>query len=344
MTRHPLLLAVFTTDLLAFLLLAGAAATAFRIALHWNPADTSEKQLRLQARSETAAMAVAWATGLAICATAVLVYALTNILPGLVPGAMCGTGVLQAMESAGPRMLIYRLVALAVLWTGWRVQKVNQFLPEAPLVALHARLVLLALPVLGLALHAAWQATLAMDLQQPVDCCAVIYDQFRTASGARRTMGLGYAAWLTAFGIASIAAAGAALTAWKTPFHRRRHQLLAVLATGWLPIAAITLVRVLAAYHYGVLHHHCPWCLFLPVHHLAGFPVWTAWLLVALETPAALVLSSLSGQPAPGTAVAAGHQAAIAARNTLLAILSFGVLSGGPALLWRLRFGMWLAG
>ncbi len=116
MTRHPLLLAVLTADLMGFLLLLAAAATAFRIALHWNPAETDRRQLRLQARSETAALAVSGAFGLHLFASVVLIYGLTNILPGVVPGAMCGTGVLQAMQSGGARMLIYRCGATAVFW------------------------------------------------------------------------------------------------------------------------------------------------------------------------------------------------------------------------------------
>ena len=344
MTRHPLLFAVFTTDILTFLLILGASATAFRIALHWDPQNTGAEQLRLQARSETATLAVAWAFGLHLFATATLVYAMTNILPGMVPGAMCGTGVLQAMSSSGLRMLVYRLVGLAILWVWWRVENVNQSLPEAPLIPITARLVLLVLPVLGLALQASWQAALSMDFQQPVDCCAVVYDQFQTLRAAQRTLGINDAVWLTAFGAMTIALLAAAWAAWKFPTRRRAHLLLAALTIGWLPIAAITLVRVLAACHYGVLHHHCPWCLFLPEHRLIGFPLWTSWLLVALEMLSALVLSALSVRQSPLVRRHACEQAATSARNTLLAALIFVLLSAGPAVWWRLHFGMCLTG
>ena len=338
MTRHPLLLAVFTTDILTFLLILGASMTAFRIALHWDPQDTGARQLRLQAQSETAALAVFWAFGLHLFATMALIYAMTNILPGMVPGAMCGTGVLQAMHSGGPRMLIYRLVGLAILWVWWRMENVNLSLPEAPLVTVTARMVLLALPVFGLALQASWQAALSLDFQQPVDCCAVVYDQFHSLQEARRTLGAGNAVWLTSYGPLTLALAATAMTAWKSPGRRWIHLLLATIAILWLPIAAITLTRVFAAYHYGVLHHHCPWCLFLPEHHLIGFPIWTAWMLVAMESLSALMLSALSVRHH------AWDQAARAARNALLAALLFALLSAGPAVWWRLHFGMWLTG
>ena len=339
MTRHPLLLAVFTTDLLAFLLMLGASAIAFQMTLHWNPQDTGARQLRLQTRSEITALAVAWAFGLHLFATMALVYAMTNILPGMVPGAMCGTGVLQAMHSGGPRMLIYRLIGLTILWIWWRLEKVNRSLPEAPLVPVNARIVLLALPVFGLALHASWQATQAMDFQQAVDCCAVIYDQFDTLREARQTLGIGAGVWLTAFGALTVAMTSVALATWKTPSRRRANLLLAALAMLWLPIAAVTLVRVFTAYHYGVLHHHCPWCLFLPEHHLAGFPLWASWMLVAMEAVAALVLSSLAVRQPPPVWRKACEQAGQAARNTLLAALLFSLLSDrtGPVVASALR-------
>jgi len=344
MTRHPLMFAVFTTDILTFLLILDASATAFRIALHWDPHDTGVKQLRLQSRSETAALAVAWAFGLHLFATMTLIYAMTNILPGMVPGAMCGTGVLQAMDSGGPRMVIYRLVGLAILWVWRRVENVNQSLPEAPLVPVTARMVLLTLPVLGLALHASWQAALALDFQQPVDCCAVVYDQFQTLREARQTLGVKDTVWLMAFGVMTVTIIAAAWATWKMSSRRGAHLLLASLAMVWLPIAAITLTRVFAAYHYGVLHHHCPWCLFLPEHHLIGFPIWTAWMLVAMEALSALVLTTLTVRQPPPVRHKACDQVAKAARNTLLAALLFALLGAGPAVWWRLHFGMWLIG
>ena len=344
MTRHPLLLAVLTADMMTFLLLLTAAATAFRIALHWNPAETDIRQLRLQARSETAALAVSGAFGLHLFASAVLIYGLTNILPGVVPGAMCGTGVLQAMQSGGPRMLIYRCGATALFWIWWRLEKVNRALPEGPLVPVNARIVLVLLPVCALALHATWQALRAMDLQQPVDCCAVVYDQFQSLGEARRTLGVGNGFWGWAFGVITATLTAVVWAVWRGRPHRWLPLLLTLLAGAWLPIAAVALVRVFAAYHYGVLHHYCPWCLFLPEHHMIGFPVWTAWLIVAYEAPAALVLSAPFIRQLPGVAVPLDDEVRQAARNILTAIIFFALLAAGPAVWWRLHFGMWLSG
>jgi len=344
MTRHPLLLAVLTADMMAFLLLLTGAATAFRIALNWNPQDTGPEQLRLQARSETAALAVYGAFGLHLLGSAILIYGMTNILPGVVPGAMCGTGVLQAMQTEGPRMLIYRFAATAVFWVWWRMEKVNRALPEGALVPLNARMVLMLLPACGLALHATWQALRAMDFQQPVDCCAVVYDQFRSLAEARRTLGVGNVFWGWALVVITPALTTVAGWVWKNPARRWLPLLLVPAAALWLPVAAVALVRILAAYHYGVLHHYCPWCFFLPEHYMVGFPIWAAWLWVALEAPAVVVLSMPLIRQMPGAPAPVNDEVRKAARNILLAIVIFLLLGIGPAVWWRVRFGMWLIG
>ena len=112
----------------------------------------------------------------------------------------------------------------------------------------------------------------------------------------------------------------------------------------WLPLAAVALVRTFAAYHYGVLHHYCPWCLFLPEYDLVGFPVYSAWMLVALEAPAVLVLSARGLRERPSVCPLAEKGTRGAARNILLAGLVFVLLAAGPAVWWRLNFGMWLNG
>jgi hypothetical protein len=185
---------------------------------------------------------------------------------------------------------------------------------------------------------------LAIDLQQPVDCCAVVYDQFRSLDEARQSMGIRNAFWAWSLGVITPALTAAAGLVWKGRPRRWRPLLMVLLAGAWLPIAAIALVRIFAAYHYGVLHHYCPWCLFLPEHHMIGFAVWTAWLLVALEVPAVLVLSAPLVRQRPEMLVPAGDEIRRASRNILLTTIFFVLLVVGPAVWWRLHFGMWLSG
>ena len=75
-----------------------------------------------------------------------------------------------------------------------------------------------------------------------------------------------------------------------------------------------------------------------------GFPIWAAWIVVAFETAASLALFGIASGQAPSAAIAARDQAGKAARNALWASLLFTLLTAGPALGWRLKFGVWLTG
>ena len=77
---------------------------------------------------------------------------------------------------------------------------------------------------------------------------------------------------------------------------------------------------------------------------MIGFPVWTAWLIVAYEAPAALVLSAPFIRQLPGVSIPADAGCRQAARNMLMALVFFVLLSVGPAVWWRWHFGMWLSG
>ena len=109
----------------------------------------------------------------------------------------------------------------------------------------------------------------------------------------------------------------------------------------WVPLTTLVLVRLLAPYHYEVLHHHCPWCLFLGEHGMVGYPLFAALLLVVLEVPAAL-LSGAVGRARPAVAAEATVRVRQAGLRIVVAVLAFVALAGGPALLWRLRHGVWM--
>ena len=108
MIWHPLLIAVVVGDVLSLLLWLGAAATAFQIAIKWIPQSANREQTQLERRAETARLSAKFSLVVFILSTALLIIGITNVLPAIVPGAMCGTGVLQATDGMGTQALIYR--------------------------------------------------------------------------------------------------------------------------------------------------------------------------------------------------------------------------------------------
>jgi hypothetical protein len=111
----------------------------------------------------------------------------------------------------------------------------------------------------------------------------------------------------------------------------------------WLPVAALTLVNNLSAYHYEVLHHHCPWCLFLPEHRLVGYPLYGAMGLIGMEGLTIIILPQMVRE----NPQAFGHaldRCLRAAKRLTIAGAFFLIVALAPAIAWRLRFGVWMSG
>jgi hypothetical protein len=345
MIWHPLVLAVVGLDLLGLLALLFAAAAALQVLLHWAPESAAAGQIILERRAETGALAAGFGFWALLAASLLLVIGITNVLPELVPGAMCGTGVLQATAGAGPRALGFRLGAL-VLLCGWRmVETVNRRHPLRPLTLPAARLLLLALPLCLLAAGATFQALAGLDVHQPVDCCAVVYDQFRPPEIAGRAAGLPDRLWVGLFALGGVVLGALSLRLARAPDPIRGPWpgALAGVALLWAGAAAVALVRVLAAYTYEVLHHHCPWCLFLPEHRFVGFPLFGLLMLTVLEGCGVWTLALVvrrCGLPLPGAA----SRLRAGGWRILWAAVLFSLLAAAPALWWRWRFGVWIGG
>ncbi|MBW2455306.1 MAG: hypothetical protein JRI68_12380 [Deltaproteobacteria bacterium] len=341
MLAHPLVAAVVLVDTLTLVLLAPAAAAAIRVVLGWAPERTHAAQLRLETQAERASVLARYAALCLVVASACLVVAVTVVLPDLVPGAMCGTGVMQATGGLGQRAIALRALAVALL-AGWNVaDRLNRSHPRAPLTVVGARGLLLATPFVLLAVVDTFRALWGVDLSQPVDCCAVVYDQVRPRTGAAAAL-LTADQWLAISGAGTVALL--ALASWLRVQSRGATVVsaaLAVVALAWAPATAFALVDGLAAYHYEVLHHQCPWCLFLGEHYAVGYPLFGAIAWVVLEGFAAFVATRLAAGEVR-VAQAARARARRAALGLIVGALVYWAVAGLPAVIWRLRFGTWM--
>ena len=342
---HPLILAVAAADAAVVVLLLMAAFTAARVVTGWRRGEPTREQLRLERRAESASVQGRWAFGIFVLGSLTYVVAVAEVLPAIVPGAMCGTGVVQATNGLADRALGLRLLALLLLGA-WRLHDgLDRADPTSPLVPTTARLMLLAVPVAVVAALDTFGSMASLDAQTPVDCCSVVFDQVRSVAEATTTAGLSDTTLTNTTIVLGTLLAALAVWIVATPGRSLRlaTAILGLTALVGVPVAAVALVRVFSAYHYGVLHHHCPWCLLLPEHRLVGFPLFGALLIVLLDGVGAHLAARIAGTE-PTLADAGPRRARTAARRVLLAVLVFSALTGGPALLWHLRYGVGIGG
>jgi len=343
MIRHPLLIAVLIGDLLSLLLLLAAAKTALKAVAAWAPQSAAVEQIRLERAVEIGDLTAKFALAAFLASTLVLFVGITNVLPAIIPGAMCGTGVLQATRGLGGPALFLRVFTLGVVYIWLVFEKLNSSRPESPLTVGKARILLLAVPFHLLAVSTTLQAVLRMDVHQPVDCCAAVYDQFQNLTSAQQSAGVPNTWWLAIFWTLSLLMIFCGLRTWRAaaPDRVKISGAMALLVLLWTPTAAPVLIRVFAAYYYQVLHHHCPWCLFLSDHKFVGIPLFFCLAVVVLEGPAAFA-SAIIAAKYPQLVPAAARRSRIAALRILLAAGVFIAMVSLPAILWRLHYGVWI--
>ena len=339
---HPLFLSIISTDIVALLLLLAVARTSFRTALYWQPNAADSRQLILEAAVENASVQGRAAFWLFLFAAILLVFGIANVFQENIPGAMCGTGVCQAMAGGGPKLFLYTGLLLLLMHLWYNLDKLNRSQVDMPLTESNARLFLVILPVAFLTLIQTYTAFANIQPYRPVDCCAIVYDQFKTLKHANSIFGLQDPWWIGSFIALSLALLGLGVAmGFTTAAPGNLRLTLAGISGLWLPVTALTLVNVLSAYHYEVLHHHCPWCLFLSEHGLVGYPLYGTMGVIGMEAFTMLGLPPMAGRHAftLGQAVPRCRRGA---RRIIIAEMIFLIFAVGPALVWRLRFGTWL--
>jgi hypothetical protein len=339
MILSPLLLAVVLSDFVGLLFLATAVYQTFGVLENWRPASSSPRQLTLERRVEMAGLYSHLALGGFALGGLLLLVAICHYLPAVVPGAMCGTGVLQAAGPPGWRALAFRCLALLLLGVAGLIIGLNQATPTAPLAAPLAKSLLLALPLSVLALFDTARAFLVLNTHAPVSCCAVVYTQ--VAQTVPKTSLIALPAPLLVGLLALLS--GLMLTllfsTWINADAKGPLFLSAVAL--WLPLAVTVLLSSFAAYHFEVLDHRCPWCLFLPEHGLVGYPLLAALLVMAMEAPVPWLVRLFS-ERYPDSEPAGEERLKKMRARILLAMMVFWGVGGLPALIWRLRYGVWL--
>ena len=339
---HPLLLAVFAAQVVALVLLLAAAVTSFRIVLHWQPASADNRQLSLEAAAESASILGRTAFWLMMFAAMLLIYGIANVFHEDIPGAMCGTGVCQAMSAKGRNLLLFTGLLLLAMQLWYEMDKLNRLQVDIPMTKLNARMFLVIPPIAVLTLLHTYEAFGGIQPHRPVDCCALVYDQFTTLAQTRSVVGIADRWWVISFlFVSGLLLCLSIFMSTAAGNNRKMRIITPLLCILWLPVAAMTLVNVLSAYHYEVLNHHCPWCLLLPEHGLVGYPLYGALWLIGWEGLTILLLPRIVSENGQLNRHAQ-DRCLRAAKRIAIAEIIFLVFALAPAVIWRLRFGVWM--
>jgi hypothetical protein len=340
---HPLVWAFWAAAVSGSLLYAVAALRAIDVVANWAPRQADPNQLRRERQAETAALLGRGSMGSLAAAVVMGLTGIALVWHRIIPGAMCGTGVLQTMGIAGHRAMLFWSVAIILLYA-WRVMDgLDHHHPQGLLIPAGARLFITAAPFIILALGHSWQGLMRIDGAPPVSCCAAVYDQVLSNASTSPIMAgfRSVSLWISLTGSAVLPVA--AVVAATRIKRRLAGATIAATATGWSVLSTVCVKHVWSAYYYEVLSHPCPWCLFLPDYHGIGFLIFACLAAVALEGVAFWVADHIV-QRYTALAAPAKRRRQKAAWRIMAGVVAFSLLTLGPALTWRLRTGVWMDG
>ena len=94
-----------------------------------------------------------------------------------------------------------------------------------------------------------------------------------------------------------------------------------------------------SAYFYPVLHHHCPWCLFLPEHQFVGVTLFGALIVITLEGPLSYLVAKTATN-FPDFLPMARRRSKLAGLRLILAAVAYTGMVSLPAIYWKLIYGV----
>jgi hypothetical protein len=269
---------------LLLLLLAGAAVGAAGILRRWDFQATDTRQYRLEKRAYLVTLIILFALAAKILLLPFFAYTIDR-LAALVPGAMCGAGVLGANGFGGP-LLLLKVAVLALAGTWLLVNREDLAAPDYPFLRaklwlfLAAWVLVVAETVLDL-LYLTRISTLS-----PVQCCSLIYGV--AGPGPQLPLGLDTRLLLILFYLVAALALVAGLA--------RLAVVAAASSAGLLFFGYHAVVDFFGTYVYQLPTHRCPFCMLQPEYHLVGYLIWGSLFGGAFFGVAAPLLRWLLGR------------------------------------------------
>lgn len=286
----PWILVRLAAGLVAAALFGHGAWVSLRVLRYFRLGTTSEGQLALERQFELASASARVGAFLQAGALLLSLTAANQLAPQL-RGAMCGYGVVHAVE-LGPAAIAATSAASLAALVLWRLLALDRQVRSLALLRpLAALIVVVALASLAdLALSAAWLG--ALDFSVVASCCSSGLDAGEASgpivygiSGQSAAMFLAPPLLLLAAGLARRAARV-----------KTRSSALLAGAAGFvsLPPALAAIPLVVAPYAYEAPHHRCPYCLFRADALWMGYPMLAALLLATSSVFGAALAAKLA--------------------------------------------------
>ena len=237
-----------------------AFVLSLKIAIYYNKNSTSPLQYRLEKQSYLAATIIKYIFYIKIPLFIFFIFSLDKI-SFILPGAMCGAGVVNATEY-GTYLLVLKVLNLYLFayWLSLNAEDMDS--EKQPYMKLKFQIFILIYLLLISEIVLESMMFFSIDIKDVVDCCGAIF------SNAKSTY---MADILSTSPIILLSAFYGIYTILYLTYYLQRRRMFALLNLLFLLISLITLISFFGTYIYEMPTHHCPFCFLQREYSYVGY-------------------------------------------------------------------------
>ncbi len=273
------------SETVLYLLLFIAFISTLGLLRKWNFDAFTTEQFALENRSYLVMTIIFFVMLLKVVLLPYFVYTIDN-LSDLIPGAMCGAGVVKANEYGNPLLSLKIIILfLSGLWLSMNSIDLKE--KNYPYLKLKSWFFILIFLLLSSEFILDILYFTHIETTNPVSCCSVIFGQTGGANGL--PFGLDIPKLLILFYLLF------ALVVLTTVSELAVMRIIASLLFG--VIAYYAVVYFFGTYIYELPTHLCPFCMLQDHYYYVGYLLWGLLMLGVFLTIDAAVMQSFFKQP-----------------------------------------------
>ncbi len=274
------------SETILYILLFVAFSSTLGLLKRWNFDAFTTEQFTLENRSYLVMTIIFFVMLLKVILLPYFVYTIDN-LSDLIPGAMCGAGVVKANEYGNPLLSLKIIILfLSGLWLS--MNSIDLKAKSYPYLKLKSWFFVLIFLLLSAEFLLDILYFTHIETTNPVSCCSVIFGQTGGANGL--PFGLDISKLLILFYLLF------ALVVLTTVSEMAVMSIIASLLFG--VIAYYSVVYFFGTYIYELPTHLCPFCMLQDHYFYVGYLLWGLLLLGMFLTIDAAIMQSFFKQPA----------------------------------------------
>ncbi len=239
-----------------------ATLLSIDILLNWDFNKNDKKQYRLEKNSWLIATIVGFVAGIKVIELPYFVFTIDS-LSHIVPGAMCGAGVIS-YNDYGLKLLFIKIVELGLI-IFWLL--LNRYDIKALYRWIRAKMLLLIL-IFFISLFQLWllyHFFEAIDIHKVVNCCSTLYGLLEGMNPL--PYGLDTTKLLILFFIS--------FALILSSFFGKQDWIFAISIIFFTQIAYYSVLYFFGPYIYEQPNHNCPFCMMQKEYHYVGYFVWS---------------------------------------------------------------------